>query len=53
MQTASWVIVCAITGKAIVETFDKAKADWVNKHAARQARAVPIVEWLSSLNSKP
>lgn len=50
MKTASWVIVSTITGKAIVETWDADKAAWINANAASQARAVPIGEWLASLN---
>jgi len=48
---ASWVIVSATTGKAIVETFDAGKAAWVNANASSQARAVPIGEYLAGLNT--
>lgn len=48
--TASWVIVELSTGKAVFETFNETLA---TKHLNTvQFKAVPILEWLQSLNKK-
>lgn len=48
MSPASWVICNKLTGKAVFETFSKNTADAIN--AGSQFRAVPIMEYLQSLN---
>jgi len=48
----SWVIVDNKTGRAVVETFNKAKADWVRLHCPTSYRVVPILEWLQGINAK-
>lgn len=47
MKTSSWVIVEIATGKAVLETFNPKIADAINPD---KYRAVPIIEWLASLN---
>ncbi len=49
MKTASWVIREKETGKVVMETFDPAKVQALNKV---KYEAVPILEYLQSLNSK-
>ena len=49
MKTASWVIVNIATNQAVFETFNKNTARAVNP---RLYKAVPILEWLQSLNRK-
>lgn len=49
MKTASWVIVSNTTGKAVLETFDARLVRCIN---TKFYRAVPILEWLQSLNKK-
>lgn len=49
MKTASWVIVNIATNQAVFETFNENTARAVN---ARLYKAVPILEWLQSLNRK-
>lgn len=49
MKTASWVIVNIATGAPVFETFNANTARAVNP---RLYRAVPILEWLQSLNKK-
>lgn len=48
-RTASWVIVNIETGKPVFETYCAAFADTINK---QRYKAVPILEWLQSLNKK-
>lgn len=50
MKTASWVIVNIATGQPVFETFNENTANAVN---ARLYKAVPILEWLQSLNKLP
>lgn len=50
MKTASWVIVNLETGAAVFETFDPAKVSALN---TVKYKAVPILEWLQSLNKIP
>jgi hypothetical protein len=47
MKTASWIIVNLATNQAVFETFNENTAKAINK---RLYRAVPILEWLVSLN---
>jgi hypothetical protein len=47
MRTASWVIVNIATGQPVFETFNANTAKAVN---TRLYQAVPILEWLQSLN---
>lgn len=49
MKTASWVIVNIATNQAVFETFNENTARAVNP---RLYKAVPILEWLQSLNRK-
>lgn len=49
MQTASWVIVDKATGKALLETFSPRVAEAIN---TARYKAVPILEWLQSLNRR-
>lgn len=49
MKTASWVIVDNATGKAVLETFNEKLLVKVN---IEKYRAIPILEYLVSLNSK-
>jgi hypothetical protein len=49
MKTASWIIVNKATGQAVFETFNENTARAVNE---RLYKAVPILEWLQSLNRK-
>ena len=46
-RTASWVIVSLETEKPVLETFSKAIAEAINQ---QKYQAVPILEWLQSLN---
>ena len=46
-KTASWVIVNKATNYPVFETFNENTAKAVNQ---RLYRAVPILEWLQSLN---
>lgn len=50
MKTASWVIVNRVTGAAVFETFNENTAKAINE---RLYRAVPILEYLQSLNRIP
>jgi len=57
MRTASWVIVNKHTGKAVFETFNQNTANafnGVNCKAINAAvyEAIPILQWLQSLNRK-
>lgn len=49
MKIASWVIVNIATDQAVFETFNENTARAVN---TRLYKAVPILEWLQSLNRK-
>lgn len=49
MKIASWVIVNIATDQAVFETFNENTARAVNP---RLYKAVPILEWLQSLNRK-
>lgn len=49
MKTASWIIVNKATNQAVFETFNENTARAVNE---RLYKAVPILEWLQSLNRK-
>ena len=49
-MTTSWVIIDKRTGKAVFETFRKYTADKVRP--LKGYKAVPILEWLVSLNAK-
>lgn len=48
-RTASWVIVDKVTGKAMLEVWQASVAAKVNTD---KYRAVPILEYLQSLNRK-
>lgn len=49
-KTASWAIVELATGKAVFETYNETLA---TKHLNTvKFKAVPILEWLQSLNNK-
>lgn len=48
-RTASWVIVELATGRAVMETFNPAVAAAANPS---KARAVPILEYLQTLNAR-
>lgn len=48
-ETASWVIVNMATGEALFETFNP---DLVSKINTEKYRAVPILEYLHSINRK-
>jgi hypothetical protein len=48
-RTASWVIVDLSTGKGVFETFNEKTAKAINQ---KKYKAVPILEWLQSLNAK-
>lgn len=49
-RTASWAIVELSTGKVVFETFNETLA---TKHLnTAKFKAVPILEWLQSLNRK-
>lgn len=49
-RTASWVIVELSTGKPVFETYNETLA---TKHLnLNKFKAVPILEWLQSLNKK-
>ena len=47
MKTASWIIVDKQTRKAVMETFDKATADAVNRD---KFDVLPALEYLQQLN---
>jgi hypothetical protein len=47
MKTASWIIVNLATNQAVFETFNENTAKAIN---TKLYRAVPILEWLVSLN---
>ncbi len=49
MKTASWVISEIETGKIIMETFNPALVELLNKE---KYKATPILEHLQSLNHK-
>lgn len=49
-MTTSWVIINKRTGRQIFETFSKETADEVRENHKETLRAVPIREWLASLN---
>jgi hypothetical protein len=46
-KTASWVIVETATGRAVMETWQPAIVEKINRE---KYHATPIVEWLSSFN---
>ena len=48
-RTASWVIVDKTTGHSVCELFDEALVKALNTD---KYKAVPILEWLQSLNKK-
>ena len=48
-RTASWVIVDLDTGKPVLETYCATLIVKINK---QRYQAVPILEWLQSLNKK-
>lgn len=48
-MTASWVIIEAATGQAILEAFDKRIADAVNKP---KYEALPVLTYLQLLNER-
>ena len=48
MNPASWIIVDIKTGKAVMETYDKATAD--KAAGTGHYRAVPALEYLQTLN---
>jgi hypothetical protein len=48
-KTASWVIVDLLSNQPVLETFSKQVADAINTN---RYKAVPILEWLQSLNRK-
>lgn len=50
MKTASWIILDA-TNKPVYETFSEKEAEAFNRK--REYRAVPIMEYLTSLNKTP
>lgn len=50
VKTASWVIVDRSTGKAVIETFE---GGWLSLINREKYEAVPILEWLQKLNTKP
>ena len=47
MKTASWVIVNIATGEPVLETYSERMVQALNTD---KYRAVPILEWLQSLN---
>jgi hypothetical protein len=47
MRTASWVIVNIATGEPVLETYSERMVQALNTD---KYRAVPILEWLQSLN---
>lgn len=49
-RTASWVIKNKQTGEVIMETFNKTVVDALN---VEKYEAIPILEYLQSLNKKP
>jgi hypothetical protein len=49
MRTASWVIVDKQTGRAVLETFSARVVAAIN---TASYRAVPIGQWLASLNRR-
>lgn len=51
MRTASWVIVRIDDNKAVGETFSAVNANIVN-NVSSTLKAVPALEWLSSLSNK-
>ena len=48
-KTASWVIIDKGTGEVILETFN---IEFVNKIDKAQYNAIPILEYLGSINGK-
>ena len=50
MKTASWIIVDIKTGKAVMETYDKATAD--KAAGTGHYRAVPALEYLQAINAR-
>lgn len=49
MKTASWVIINNATGNPLLETFNPKYVAALN---TERYRAVPIIEWLTTLNAK-
>lgn len=47
MKAASWVIVDKQTGKAVMETFNQATADAINRE---KFNVLPALEYLQQLN---
>jgi len=47
MKTASWVIVNIATGEPVMETYSERMVQSLNTD---KYRAVPILEWLQSIN---
>lgn len=47
MQTASWIIRNKATGAVVMETFN---ADIIKKINAEKYEAVPVLEYLASMN---
>lgn len=50
MKTASWVIVDIATGEAVMETYSARVVQILNTD---KYKAVPILEWLQSINRPP
>jgi hypothetical protein len=48
MKTASWIIIERSTGNVVLETFNEA----LTKLNQKKYRAVPILEYLQSINGK-
>lgn len=51
MAPASWVIIDTLTGEPLVETWDKQKADWVNRFT-KKYKAISIIDWLASITQR-
>lgn len=47
MKTASWVIVNIATGEPVMETYSECMVQILNTD---EYKAVPILEWLQSIN---
>lgn len=50
MKTASWIIRNKTTGEVVMETFDPRVPEALNQE---KYEAIPILEYLQSLNKKP
>jgi hypothetical protein len=49
MKTASWIIVNKQTGEAVMETFNRATADAINRD---KFNVLPALEYLQQLNRR-